>query len=87
MPVILYTTQQFSDLTRAPSWAAGSYDGTIRVPMRGAPENEKEMRKRGATYKRVSNRKLKMESGYCFKYPTFLEGYKAEIQKLGEKLR
>jgi Tetratricopeptide repeat len=43
VPVILYTTQQFTDLTRAPSWAAGSYDGTIRVPMRGAPKNEKEM--------------------------------------------
>jgi tetratricopeptide (TPR) repeat protein len=43
VPVVLYTTQQFSDLTRSPSWAAGAYDGTIRVPMRGAPENETEM--------------------------------------------
>jgi hypothetical protein len=43
VPVVLYTTQQFSDVTRSPSWAAGSYDGTIRVPMRGALENEKEM--------------------------------------------
>ena len=24
------------DITRAPGWAAGAYDGTIRVPMRGA---------------------------------------------------
>ena len=36
IPVVLYTTEQFSDITRAPSWAAGAYDGTIRVPMRGA---------------------------------------------------
>jgi tetratricopeptide (TPR) repeat protein len=43
VPVVLYTTQQFSDLTRSPSWAAGAYDGTIRVPMRGAPDNETEM--------------------------------------------
>lgn len=43
VPVVLYTTQQFSDLTRSPAWAAGAYDGTIRVPMRGAPENEAEM--------------------------------------------
>ena len=34
VPVVLYTTQQFSDLTRSPAWAAGAYDGTIRVPMR-----------------------------------------------------
>lgn len=43
VPVVLYTTQQFSDVTRSPSWAAGSYDGTIRVPMRGALENEREL--------------------------------------------
>ena len=34
--VVLYTTEAFRDITRAPAWAAGSYDGTIRVPMRGA---------------------------------------------------
>ena len=34
--VVLYTSEQFRDITRAPSWAAGAYDGTIRVPMRGA---------------------------------------------------
>ena len=43
IPVVLYTTQQFSDITRAPSWAAGAYDGTIRVPMRGALDDEKEL--------------------------------------------
>jgi tetratricopeptide (TPR) repeat protein len=43
VPVVLYTTQQFTDLTRSPSWAAGAYDGMIRVPMRGAPENDAEM--------------------------------------------
>ena len=39
-------------------------------------------RKRGLTNKRVSNRKLKMELGYQFKYPTFRQGYTAEIQRL-----
>ena len=43
IPVILYTTAQFTDITRAPSWAAGAYDGTIRVPMRGALDDEKEL--------------------------------------------
>jgi tetratricopeptide (TPR) repeat protein len=43
IPLVLYTTQQFSDITRSPEWAAGAYDGTIRVPMRGALEDEKEL--------------------------------------------
>ncbi len=41
--VVLYTTQQFRDITRSPEWAAGAYDGTIRVPMRGALDDEKEL--------------------------------------------
>jgi tetratricopeptide (TPR) repeat protein len=43
IPVVLYTEEQFRDITRAPSWAAGAYDGTIRVPMRGALDNPKEL--------------------------------------------
>ena len=34
--VILYTQQQFQDVTRAPAWAAGAFDGRIRIPIRGA---------------------------------------------------
>ena len=34
--VVLYTTQQFQDITRTPSWAGAAYDGRIRVPIRGA---------------------------------------------------
>lgn len=41
--VVLYTTQQFRDITRAPEWAAGGYDGTIRVPMQGALEQGTEL--------------------------------------------
>jgi Tetratricopeptide repeat len=43
IPVVLYTTQQFRDITRSPEWAAGAYDGTIRVPMRGALDDGKEL--------------------------------------------
>lgn len=39
-------------------------------------------RKRPVTHKKVLNRKLKMELGYQFKYPTFRQGYTAEIQRL-----
>jgi Tetratricopeptide repeat len=43
IPVVLYTTEQFTDITRAPAWAAAAYDGTIRVPMRGALDDEAEL--------------------------------------------
>jgi len=46
------------------------------------PENSSENRKRGVTNKRASNRKLKMELGYEFKYPNFQKGYRAEILRL-----
>jgi tetratricopeptide (TPR) repeat protein len=34
--VVLYTSQQFRDITRGPAWAGGVYDGRIRVPVKGA---------------------------------------------------
>jgi tetratricopeptide (TPR) repeat protein len=37
--VTLYTEQQFRDLTRAPEWSSGLYDGRIRVPVKGARQN------------------------------------------------
>jgi tetratricopeptide (TPR) repeat protein len=43
VPVVLYTGEQFRDITRSPSWAAAAYDGTIRVPMRGALDNSTEL--------------------------------------------
>jgi hypothetical protein len=33
--VMLYTNREFHDVTRAPGWAAGSYDGRIRVAVGG----------------------------------------------------
>jgi hypothetical protein len=43
IPVVLYSNEQFRDITRSPSWAAGAYDGTIRVPMRGALNDPEEL--------------------------------------------
>jgi hypothetical protein len=34
--VVLHTQQQFFDVTKAPSWAGGLYDGRIHVPVKGA---------------------------------------------------
>jgi hypothetical protein len=36
LEVILYTQRQFSDVTRSPDWAAGAYDGRIRLAVDGA---------------------------------------------------
>jgi nucleoside-diphosphate-sugar epimerase len=47
-----------------------------------APEDAEAVRKRGVTNKKVSNRRLRMELGYQFKYPTFRQGYTAEILRL-----
>jgi nucleoside-diphosphate-sugar epimerase len=55
------------------------------APAAAAQENSKENRKRGVTNKRVSNRKLKMELGYQFKYPDFRSGYTEEIFRLEQK--
>jgi tetratricopeptide (TPR) repeat protein len=41
--VVLYTNEQFHDITRSPAWSAGAYDGTIRVPMRGALDKAGEL--------------------------------------------
>ena len=47
-----------------------------------ATEAENAQRKRGLTNKKVSNRKLKMELGVQLKFPTFRQGYTAEILRL-----
>ncbi len=53
----------------------------LAMPM--PPAVEREMpRKRGVTNKRVSNRKLRAELKCELKYPTFRQGYSAEIRRL-----
>jgi tetratricopeptide (TPR) repeat protein len=37
--VIFYTQKQFHDITGAPEWAGGGFDGQIRMPLRGASTN------------------------------------------------
>jgi nucleoside-diphosphate-sugar epimerase len=45
-------------------------------------EEDAAPRKRALTNKKVSNRKLRMELGCPLRYPTFRQGYTAEIQRL-----
>jgi hypothetical protein len=35
LTVVLYTDRDFQDITRSPSWAAGNYDGRIRIAVGG----------------------------------------------------
>lgn len=48
-------------------------------PRPGGPGASPPARSRGLTNKIVSNRKLKTELGYQFKYPTFREGYAGAV--------
>ncbi len=41
-------------------------------------------RRRGLTNKKVSNQKLRTELGYQLKFPTFREGFSAELERLGK---
>jgi tetratricopeptide (TPR) repeat protein len=43
--VVLYTREQFRDITQSPEWAGGSFDGRIRVPVQGALENPAEFQR------------------------------------------
>jgi tetratricopeptide (TPR) repeat protein len=41
--VVLYTQEQFRDITQSPQWAAAAYDGRIRLPVGGADANPEEL--------------------------------------------
>jgi tetratricopeptide (TPR) repeat protein len=42
---VLYTQQAFYDVTRSPSWAGGIYDGKVRLPISGADQDPKTLRR------------------------------------------
>src|SRR5205085_1539589 len=48
------------------------------------PEEDASERKRAVTSKKVQNRRMKIELGAQLKYPTFRQGYTAEIRRLEE---
>jgi tetratricopeptide (TPR) repeat protein len=41
--VVLYTREQFDDITRLAGWSVAAYDGRIRVPLAGAREEPEEL--------------------------------------------
>jgi hypothetical protein len=40
--VVLYTREQFRDITQSPEWAGGAFDGRIRMPVQGALQESAE---------------------------------------------
>ena len=60
-------------------WLSGSLGKDLPPSV---PDDARAVGKRGTTNKRVSNRRLRMELGYQFKYPTFRQGYTAELLRL-----
>jgi len=40
--VVLYSERQFHDITGAPEWSGGGFDGQVRMPVRGASQNLQE---------------------------------------------
>jgi nucleoside-diphosphate-sugar epimerase len=65
-------------------WLAQAVDKPLPPSV---PETPDVVRRRGVTNKRVSNRKLKMELGHAFKYPTFRQGYSAELLRLDRAVK
>ncbi|MBL8734079.1 MAG: SDR family NAD(P)-dependent oxidoreductase, partial [Planctomycetes bacterium] len=64
------------------AWLATKLGRPLPPSVREQPES---LRKRGVTNKQVVNGKLKHELGYVFRYPTFREGYDAEL--VGDRSR
>ena len=62
-------------------WLAGQLDQPMPPSV---PADAEANRKRGVTNKRVSNQRLKKMLGYQFKYPTFRQGYTAEIERMAK---
>jgi nucleoside-diphosphate-sugar epimerase len=57
---------------------------TLQRPLPpSVPENPELTRRRGVTNKRVSNLKLRQELACQLQFPTFREGYTAELRQLG----
>lgn len=40
IPVVLYASEDFHDVTQTPSWSAGVYDGRIKLPVGGLLESD-----------------------------------------------
>lgn len=41
--VTLYTEQQFRDITRGPAWVGGTFDGKVRVPVKGVSQDRDDL--------------------------------------------
>lgn len=76
IPVILYTRQDYREVTRSPHWSGGLYDGKIRLPVGGLTDITPELR---ATLRHEYTHAVVIDltRGNC---PTWLNEGIAEIQ-------
>lgn len=46
VPVVLYASEDFHDVTQTPGWTAGVYDGRIKLPVGGLAETDRDVLER-----------------------------------------
>ena len=46
IPVVLYASEDFHDVTQTPGWTAGVYDGRIKLPVGGLAETDRDVLER-----------------------------------------
>jgi len=79
---ILYTQQQFRDITRSPSWSGGLYDGKIRLPVGGVNSRSDELAR--VVYHEYTHALVhRMTDGNC---PVWLNEGIAQYEEGGESL-
>lgn len=64
------------------AWLARACNRPMPPPAPGAASGE---RRRGLTSKRVSNARLRAELGWVLRYPTFREGFAAELRRMADE--
>jgi hypothetical protein len=81
VPVILYSSMQFADITRAPRWAGAVNDGKIRIPVQGLNSLSQELA-RVLKHELVHSFIFQITEGRC---PTWLNEGIAQMEA-GEPL-
>ena len=80
---ILYTNQQYRDVTRSPSWTGGLYDGKIRLPVGGIERRNDDLTR--VVYHEYTHAMThRMTGGNC---PTWLNEGIAQYEEGGEAIK
>jgi hypothetical protein len=85
--VFLYTDQQFFDVTRAPAWSGGLFDGKIRIPTKGSETETDRLRTiLFHEYVHAAIHQMTMQGGRPAAVPTWLhEGVAQYFESSGAR--